>query len=142
MSDENIRIVEINGVKVEVDLRTAKRVDQFKIGDPCKVLVKDYSGYKAHHGVIVSFDEFENLPTITVCYLDGGYSPGLKFAYINSKTEDTEIAPANDEILVEKADIVEQLDSDIIKKQAELDDLKRKKAYFLNRFGAVWGEEE
>ena len=32
MSDENKRIVEINGVKVEADLRTAKVIEHFKGG--------------------------------------------------------------------------------------------------------------
>ena len=40
MSDEQKRIVEIGGVKIEVDLRTAKRVDSYRVGDPVKVLTK------------------------------------------------------------------------------------------------------
>ena len=30
--DENKRIIEVNGVKIEVDLRSAKRIDEFKVG--------------------------------------------------------------------------------------------------------------
>lgn len=41
---EERRIVEINGVKIEVDMRTAKRVDSFRVGDNVKVLDKDYNG--------------------------------------------------------------------------------------------------
>ena len=40
---EEKRIIEVNGIKMEVDLRNAKRIDQFKVGDSVKVLVKSYS---------------------------------------------------------------------------------------------------
>ena len=44
MEDEKeyMKTIEINGVKLEIDLRTAKRVDTFKIGDNVKVLKKEY----------------------------------------------------------------------------------------------------
>jgi hypothetical protein len=35
--EENKRIVEIDGVKIEVDLRSAKRIDTFRVGDNVKV---------------------------------------------------------------------------------------------------------
>ena len=41
---EEKRIVEIDGVKIEVDLRTAKRIDTFRVGDNVKVLCKEYNG--------------------------------------------------------------------------------------------------
>ena len=41
MADEK-RIIEIDGMKVEVDLRHAKRVDTFKVGDNVKILDKSY----------------------------------------------------------------------------------------------------
>ena len=36
--NENIRTIEVNGVTLEVDMRYAKRIDQFKVGDTVKVL--------------------------------------------------------------------------------------------------------
>jgi hypothetical protein len=49
------RIVEINGVKLELDMRQAKlqSIDTFKVGDSVKVLIKEYGdSYKTHAGVI------------------------------------------------------------------------------------------
>ena len=43
MSEDNKRIVEIDGVKIEVDLRKAKRVDSFQVGDNVKILEKKYN---------------------------------------------------------------------------------------------------
>ena len=85
---EERTVVEINGVKMEVDLRTARTIDTYKVGDRVKVLVKKYSDtYETHHGVIVAFDNFENLPTITVCYITTGYNGDLSFSYINEKNK-------------------------------------------------------
>ena len=53
---ENKRIIEINGVKLEVDMSTAKKIDEYRVGDNVKVLKKDYSGnYDVLAGVIVEF---------------------------------------------------------------------------------------
>ena len=41
---EEKRIIDINGMKMEVDLRTAKRIDTFKVGDNVKVLATEYNG--------------------------------------------------------------------------------------------------
>ena len=40
---EEKRIIDINGMKMEVDLRTAKRIDTFKVGDNVKVLATEYN---------------------------------------------------------------------------------------------------
>ena len=56
---ENKRIVEIDGVKIEVDLRSAKRIDTFKVGDNVKVLCKDYNNqFKVKPGIITDFANF------------------------------------------------------------------------------------
>ena len=139
--DEHMRVVEIGGVKVEVDLRTAKRVDQFRIGDRVKVLHKQYSSWKSAHGVIVAFDDFVNLPSITVCYFSDDYKPDLKFVTINAETKDVEIVACNDDVLVDKGEILARLQAEIDTKQAEIADIERKRDYFVARFGA-WFEEE
>jgi hypothetical protein len=60
MSNEFMRVVEINGIKVEVDLRTAKRVDSYSVGTPVKLLKQEYSDtYTTYTGVIIGFDEFK-----------------------------------------------------------------------------------
>ena len=70
--DETRRIVEIDGVKVEVDLRTAKRVDSFRVGDNVKILDKSYQDYKVKPGIIVDFAEFQELPTIVIAVFEEG----------------------------------------------------------------------
>lgn len=144
MKDENIQVVEINGVKLEVDMRTARSIENYKIGDRVKVLVKGYSDYKPYPGVIVAFDMFEKMPTITVAYLDIDYSgTEIKFAYIHGgekNEDDPEIAPYNDDIQVDKADVIDRLDKEIDKKKAEIEDLERKKSYFLKNFNKYFEE--
>lgn len=147
MAETDFQTVEINGIKLEIDMRTARKVENYKIGDRVKVLVKEYSSYKPHPGVIVAFDMFEKQPTITVAYLDVDYSGAeLKFAYINGNVSEDkdqpEIAPYNDDIHVNRADVIEKLNKEIFKKQTEIEDLERKKSYFLSNFNKYFGEQK
>ena len=143
--DEMKRIVEINGIKVEVDLRTAKRVDCFKVGDAVKILKKKYSDqYESHFGMIVGFDEFKNLPTIIVAYLTlGSWENPLQFEYINAKTEGLEIVPQDPKDLgVQKSDLIAAFDREAAKKQQELHEITRKRKYFEEMFGRYFDKEE
>ena len=148
MTDENIKVIEINGIKLEVDMRTAKRIDQFKVGDKVKFLTADtgYGSKGKHHihpGVIVGFENFKNLPTIVIAYLSVDYSEAnLKFAYINAESENIDMVSAEENYLpIEKAWVVERMDRDIAKKEVEVEELKRKKAYFLHNFNKYFVPE-
>jgi hypothetical protein len=130
-------VIEINGVKLEVDLRHAKRVDQFRIGDRVKVLKKEYSDtFASYPGVIVGFDDFKNLPTIVVCYLKTGYNAEVRFGYMNREAKDIEICHTSQADDLSKSFIVETLDREILKKRAELEELEAKKAFFLANYEA------
>ena len=144
-SMETTRVVEIGGVKVEVDLRTAKQVEHFRVGDKCKVLTfQQYRSpqHQVHHGVIVAFDQFKTMPTVVVCYLTNGSEADLAFAYINSETQGCELAVSNDDVLVDKADIVQRLERKITVKELEAEDLRAKLEYFKTRFGVLFEEAE
>lgn len=137
-------IIEINGVKLEVDLRHAKRIDALQVGSPVKVLIKGYSDYKVHAGVVVGFEPFENLPTIIVAYLDIDYnSANLKLLHYNSASKDTEIVHSVDGDLVDidRASIIEKMDRELAKKELEIDDLKSRKAFFLAHFGKYFPQQ-
>jgi hypothetical protein len=142
--EEEKRIIEINGIKMEIDLRNAKRVDTFKVGDKVRVLVKRYSdSFTSYAGMIVGFDNFKERPTIVVAYVDpGAYSnEPLKFVYINQDTKDTEItAMVDDFIAADKSVIIDQMDKAILKHQQEIEETEAKKAYFLKYFGAYFTE--
>jgi hypothetical protein len=135
---ETTKIIEVNGVKLEIDLRNAKVIDRFKVGDAVKILKKQYSdNFKSYLGMIVGFDNFEKHPTIIVAYLEVDYAEAkIQFAYINSKTEDCELCSINEwDIPYSKQDIINRMDKDILKKQEEIRELESKKNYFLHMFG-------
>ena len=142
---EEKRIVEIDGVKLEVDLRQATQVEKYKIGDNVKVLIKEYSDkYVSYPGVIVGFDNFKERPTIVIAYIEQKYSEAdIKFIFLNKDTEGTEICPmvGNYEV-IEKATVVEQLNSKITQAEAEVAKLKEKRAYFLENFGKYFEAEK
>jgi hypothetical protein len=134
---EEKRIIEINGVKLEIDLRTARRIDQFKVGDPVKVLIKTYSGYESNLGMIVGFDEFQSHPTIIIAYIKSEYSSAtIGFVYFNSESKDVEVCPVNEwDVPYSKQDILDRMDREADKKREELRQIEEKKSYFVNMFG-------
>jgi len=137
------RIVEINGVKLEIDLRQAKTVENYKVGDSVKVLMKRYGDtYASNPGVIIGFDNFVALPTIIIAYLEMDYSSGrICFAHLNSATKDIEICPANEnETPIQKSHVVDMLNREILKKQEEAREAENKLEYFLKYFECYFGE--
>ena len=142
---ENKRIVEINGVKLEIDLTTARVVDNYRVGDNVKVLVKQYGdSLKSFPGVIIGFDAFEKRPTIVIAYLDIEYSnASVKFVYLNADTKDCEICPMQEhELSFDKSRVVDLLDREITKREQELIEVKNKKGYFLSHFETYFVKEE
>ena len=71
MSEQEKTIIEVGGVKLEVDMRYARRVDTLRVGDRVKCLVKKYGNtHETYPGVVVGFEPFPSLPSIVVAYLD------------------------------------------------------------------------
>lgn len=136
---EEKRIVEIDGVKIEVDLRTARRVDCFKVGDNVKVLYKEYNGYKVKPGIIVDFAEFKELPTIVIAVFEEGSwssAPSISFIHYNKAIDEKlEIVLASeDEIKVSKDGVIEKFEREIQKKKNEYTDLQNQLDYFKKHF--------
>jgi hypothetical protein len=147
MSEAEFTIIEINGVKMEVDLRRAKIVhSNLRVGSKVKVLVKGtYDGPKVWPGVIVGFDAFKEFPTIQVAYISNSYaSAELCFAAVNAKSaEKFEIVPAQDDDLpIERGFIMEAFDRDIVKKRREIEDVEAKRDYFSRMFGVYFKDAE
>lgn len=145
MTEKQTTIIEINGVKLEVDLRNAKRIDQLTIGSRVKCLVKQYQDFATFPGVIVGFEPFQKLPTIVVAYLATDYSSaGLKFKSFNAETKDFEVVADldNNALEVDRANVIQKMDREIAKKQAELDEIEAQKAFFLAHFGRYFSELE
>ena len=136
MTNTQNTIIEINGIKLDVDLRTARLIDTYKVGDTVKVLAKDYSSYVSYLGVIVGFDAFERLPTIIVAYLVASYNCEIKFAYINAESKDIEICRLNEwDIPYTKQDMINKFNTEINKKEEELRNIEAKKNIFELHFG-------
>ena len=144
MENESIREIEINGIKVEVDLRTCKRIDTFKIGDNVKVLKKQYGEeYNVYSGVIVDFVNFKERPSLVVAYFENSYSGvNIKFETITKDSKDIEIAPClPHEMKLNKDRVVDKFDIEIAAKEREADELRQKKQYFIDNFEKFFEEE-
>lgn len=136
-TDEFIREIEIDGIKVAVDMRTVKKIDTFKIGDNVKVLMKNYNDYRVYSGVIVDFVNFKERPAIVVAYFEQSYlGVDIKFETITKDTKDLEIAPClPHELSINKDRVIDKFNYEIEKQQHVVDELKAKRDYFLDNFG-------
>lgn len=136
---EEKKIIEINGVKLEVDLRSARRIDEFKVGDTVKVLDNRNDKNEMRTGVITDFANFKDLPTIMVAiYKAGSYweKPSIEFIPYNADTEGIEIVGVSaEEVIVSRDTITQRFDDEIIKKRDELNDLIIKRDTFVKYFG-------
>ena len=143
--EKQTTIIEVNGVKLEIDLRSAKRIDELKIGSRVKCLVKRYSDWATYPGVIVGFEPFPSKPTIIVAYLETDYSgAGIKFQSFNSETKDFEVVADldNNALEINKANVLTMFDREISKKELELEEVRQKKKFFLDNFGAFFAAQE
>ena len=141
---DTTRIIEVNGIKLEVDLRQATRIDEFKVGDRVKLLKKEYGDkYVPYVGVIVGFDNFKTHPTIIVAYIKTDYNTAsILFEYINSSSTDIELTGVEKyDIPFTKADVLDKLDKEILKKEEEVKDMATKRKYFLDMFGKYFKDQ-
>lgn len=135
------KIIEVNGLKLEIDARTAQvsKVETYKVGDSVKLLYKSYSGYEVKFGVIAGFEQFKARPTIVVAYID--YNE-LKFVSIHDGSEH-EIIPVGEHDLTTERDWIEaRMNDGIAKKELELTELKMKRDFFKKMFGKYFEAEE
>ncbi|MBM7454505.1 hypothetical protein HNR62_000334 [Oceanisphaera litoralis] len=142
-------VYNLNGTKIAVeDTREMIATHTLKVGDRVRILEKpSYGDPKLHTGIIAGFEPFKDSPTLIIAYLEVGYnSAELKFVYLNALQDESkrfEVIPAfDDDLPLDKADVVELMNRNINKLEHDLDDAKRKKAYFLAKFGKVFGEVE
>ena len=137
-------VIEIGGIKMEVDMRRAVKVEQYKVGTKIKVLLKDYSDYKSYGGVIVGFEPFKTRPSILIAYIKVSYGESsLHFLTYNSDTKDTEICIAEDNFMpFEKSNVLETLDNNIRAAEEALLEARNKKAYFEKNFNKYFEETE
>jgi hypothetical protein len=136
-SNKDVHVVEINGVKLEVDLRSAKVIDEYKIGDSVKVLVKEYSdSWKSYPGVIVGFDAFKNRPTIIIRYVKYKYNEcTIETIYYYDGCDEIEIAAGKDwELSFNYNDAIRLLEKEIHAKILNLKEAKYKLQYFKDHF--------
>lgn len=136
--------VEVQGMKFMVDMDTAKRIDSYKVGDPVKVLVKKYSDeYVAYYGMVIGFDNFENLPTIVIAYFESSNFSAdaeLKMIHLNDQSKGAEICHATDaEITLNPQAVVDKMNRGIAEARFKIMELENRKKFFLTNFSQVFG---
>ena len=140
------RVIEINGVKVDVDLREASAVETLRVGDAVRVLTKDYaSNYKVSSGCVIGFEQFKNLPTIVIAYADVSYSDAdVKFLHYNNASKDVEVIAADEatKIGFDMQAAKDALAKKIEKAEQALKEARQKRDYFIVNIGRAWAPAE
>ena len=139
MSGEK-RIIEVHGVKIEVDTRDIKVIDTYRIGQNVKVLIKTYNDWKLYHAIITGFYPFNNLPTITLAYFNTNYGEDkVKFITFNSDSKDVELCPAAElDLELDKKEVLDEMDRKIVSIKTDLAQHEMNRKFFLERFGQVF----
>lgn len=137
MEEQNTKIIEIGGVKVECDLRKAKQVETFKVGDPVKLLIKNDDYPHVGYGFIIGFAFFKSLSIITVVYTDEFRR--IQFAHVTEKSKLFEIAPCSEnEIDPDEFDTEKEIDNKIQHLETEIRELKVKKRALKKIFEKIF----
>lgn len=140
------QVIEINGVKLEVDMRYARRIDTLQVGSKVKLLCKSsYGTPSVHPGVVVGFEPFKDLPTIIVAYLIVNYSEAkLEIAYINSGSADKFdiVHSVDDEIPIQKSEVLDLFERERLKHIQAIEELNRREQYFNRQFGVYFKNTE
>lgn len=134
-------VIEIGGVKLEVDLRTAKRIDTLQVGSKVKVLQKKtaYGEPKIFPGVVIGFEPFPDLPTILIAYLEIEWQAvNLRFLSLNGNTESHQVIASVDDDKLDRTEVGALFDRDEAKAERVLQEIREKRAYFDRHFGAYW----
>lgn len=142
--EETRRIVEINGVKLEVDMSTARVIDEYRVGMNVKVLMKEYSGYVARPGIITEFVNFKEQPTIVIAVFKEDYSGvSIDFVYYNKSTADQyEIAPCCEhELKLNKERAIDKFNVKIEEYKSKIAELEEKRDYFEKYFNKHFDKE-
>ena len=142
------KIIEIGGIKMEVDMRHAVKVEYYKVGTNVRLLKKSSSygneKYETYGGVIVGFDQFEKQPSILIAYIESSYGDTeIKFLTYNNQTKDVEICVADSSFIpFKKSTVLEMLSNKIAGAEQELLEAKAKKDYFVKNFDKYFKDAE
>jgi hypothetical protein len=143
-NNEFMREIEINGIKVEVDLRTVRQITTYKIGDNVKLLMKSGGDYSVYPGVIVDFVNFKDFPALVVAYFKRDYfGTDIRFVTITKDTEDIDLAPClPHELSLNKERVVDKFNVEIADAQRKVDELTQKRDYFIDNFAKFFDDKE
>jgi len=139
--------VDIGNLTIIPPPETALEMRTLKIGDTVKVLKRKYqSEFEVHVGKVVSFESFQNNPTIVIVYVETKYTKAeVKILYYNSKVAES----GNWEVLKAdlndiwspsklKKDFLSSMQREIEVKEAEIKEIKEKTKYFLEHFSSTF----
>jgi hypothetical protein len=133
----------IQGTSFEISKQPNESPTRFvRIGDRVKVMIKGYSAWETYVGVVASFDNYKDLPTFNIVYVDASYSKAeIKTIPYNEESVNVKVSfpdPNAKELDIDKESILSKFDRQIEAKKNELTDLYYMRSYFDKNFGKIF----
>jgi len=126
--------VNVGHYSFEISDPVITQTTKFKIGDKVKLYIKDYNN-SIYPGVIVGFDDFKDLPTISILYIQYGE---IKLIGLNEVNKDTvQIIPSNEASMLDDnfQTVLFSLNQKIVEAQSRLTELKLKRDFYIKHYG-------
>lgn len=136
--------IEVNGMVLEFDEKLLLK-QEIRVGDNVQVLKKEYSSYQCYAGVVTQLLPFNNKPAMEIMYLETSYISCEIKKLVIVQGEDGADAPKvvkmDDKFLpFTKERCIDLLQSNITKREHELEEAKLKLEYFMTYFNHYFDE--
>lgn len=141
MSDR--QIIEINGVRFSVDPRNLTEMTEFSVGDPVKLVFREFSSdkeLKIYPGIIIGFHDIVEQPTAIIAYLKYHYFQDqcIKFLEYNKYSiAERNISlhrPIPAEFQISRDKFIAAINNEIAMTRDKIDSLERQLELFKTQF--------
>lgn len=128
--------MEINGIKLEADLREAKRIDSVTIGDNVEVYIDDCGLCDVRHGIITDVSLYgENvILVIATLVYDQNNLPQIDFIRISNGDGCKIMKVDGEELCMTKSGLLEIFELEIQKRKDEALELEKRLCFFKENF--------
>lgn len=132
------KTVEVNEAMVKIGLKKEEVVNNYKVGNYIKLLIKDVFDFENYPGRIVGIYYSNDEPIIVVAYLKQPFDRfNIGYIEISLSSEDVKIAPLNDwDFPIEWLSRLKRFKIEILSKEQEVTEMKSN----VKRFEQIFDE--
>lgn len=137
-SEAKNKTIELNEAMVKIGLKKEEAINNYKVGNYVKLLIKDIFDFESYPGRIVGIYYSNDEPIIVVAYLKQPFDRfNISYIEICPSSEDTKIEPLNDwDFPIERLSMLKRFKIEILSKEQEVTEMKSN----VKRFEQIFDE--